>query len=321
MKKTKKEQKTYSPSWLPQHKKSIDKDFVDWFIGFSEGDGHFSVTNVVKKEIRSLPEDLQSEEKDIIYRHSFVINQKEGQILFKLRTTLGFGKVHKYVKKKKENIKEPVYYRYIVSDIEGIKRLISIFNGKLVLKKTQEKFKFWLETFNCRHSIVKTNSQVAFKKTSKDTYLNTITKENAWLSGFIDAEGCFCATRNTQLSSVRNRLVLRFIIDQKDEYETLCTIQKIFSHGRIDKRNDCSEMFRYCLDIFKNIFSIRAIDPQKQKAFTILFDYLTKYPLKTTKNINYIRFYKLWIRLNDNIDRKDLPKSLKRFQRLIKKLE
>ena len=29
---------------LPQHKKKINQDFLEWFVGFSEGDGSFIVS-------------------------------------------------------------------------------------------------------------------------------------------------------------------------------------------------------------------------------------------------------------------------------------
>ena len=58
---------------LPLHKKTIDSDFLSWFIGFFEGDGHFCSDGRVK---------ITQSSRDI-------------QVLYRLKTTLGFGVVRK----------------------------------------------------------------------------------------------------------------------------------------------------------------------------------------------------------------------------------
>lgn len=81
-------------------------------MGFSEGDGSFSVDNKTN-------------------RVQFIITQKEADVLYKIRTTLGYGKVY---------LHKDGYYRYIVSDRKFLKYLIELFKGRLVFKKTQERF-------------------------------------------------------------------------------------------------------------------------------------------------------------------------------------
>lgn len=70
-------------------------------------------------------------------RHSFIINQKYPHALYKIRAALGFGTIKKYEDKKQETF----YYRFVVSDVEGIARLIHIFSGELRLTKTRARFK------------------------------------------------------------------------------------------------------------------------------------------------------------------------------------
>ena len=94
---------------LVSHKKKIDKSFLEWFVGFSEGNGSF----IVSKE-----------------GLLFIINQKEEKILYYIRTNLGFGKVSLY----------KTYSRFVVANKKNIDRLISIFNGNLVLDKTHSRF-------------------------------------------------------------------------------------------------------------------------------------------------------------------------------------
>ena len=139
------------------HKKTINKDFLEWFIGFTEGDGSFIVSN---------------------NRLFFIINQKQEKILHNIRTNLGFGKVSTYKN----------YSRFIVADKNNIDKLIFIFNGNLVLDKTNTRFLSWLQAKNqyCNEKIHYLNKKKLLSF-----------KDNAWLSGFIDAEGCFNSVKQS----------------------------------------------------------------------------------------------------------------------------
>ena len=88
-----------------------------WFIGFVEGDGSF----IVSKN-----------------RCFFIINQKDPKVLYKIKNILGIGKISKYNN----------YYRYILTKQEHILFLIYIFNGRLLLNKTNIIFKEWLLLLN-----------------------------------------------------------------------------------------------------------------------------------------------------------------------------
>ncbi len=81
-------------------------------MGFAEGDGCFDIDYVTD-------------------RVNYVITQKEANVLHKIRTTLGYGKVY---------LQKDGYYRYVVSDRGNIRFLIELFKGRLVLKKTQERY-------------------------------------------------------------------------------------------------------------------------------------------------------------------------------------
>jgi hypothetical protein len=96
----------------PPHKKPYPLSFIEWFVGFSEGDGCFGV-NYVNNRV------------------SFVITQKNPQVLFYIKKTLGFGLIHK---------SEDNYYRYTVSKKVNLIHLIKLFSGRLVLEKTNSRF-------------------------------------------------------------------------------------------------------------------------------------------------------------------------------------
>ena len=63
-----------------------------------------------------------------------------------------------------------------VDDNKSIKLLISLFNGNLILDKRKAQLRNWLNVFNI--------DEVNYKA------LPLI--NNAWISGFIYAEGCWC---------------------------------------------------------------------------------------------------------------------------------
>ena len=260
------------------HKKKINIDFLHWFIGFVEGvqdpwrfalrDGSFIVSN----------------------NHLFfIINQKREKILHIIRTNLGFGKVSTY----------KTYSRFIVADKTNIDRLISIFNGNLVLDKTNIRFVSWLDARN-------------LYSTEKIEYLNrnklTCFKNNAWLSGFIDAEGCFNATKIIDKTySLGFRLRLRFIVHQKNENCIFYNMQNFLGSGVISNGKAVENIFR---------FTSTSISSHEK-----LIEYLKNYPLRTFKKVSFVRFCCL---LNYIKNRKNLPwenKVLKKVENLIKNID
>jgi len=94
-------------------------------VGFTEGDGCFGVNYKTD-------------------RVQFIITQNEANVLYKIRTTLGYGKVYLHA---------DGYYRYIVSDRKNLKYLINIFEGRLVFKKTQERYNKFIESYNKYYKI------------------------------------------------------------------------------------------------------------------------------------------------------------------------
>ena len=59
---------------IPKHKNKINKKFLEWFIGFTEGDGSFIVS------------------KDKVY-FDITQNLQDIQVLYYIKKELGFGKV------------------------------------------------------------------------------------------------------------------------------------------------------------------------------------------------------------------------------------
>ncbi len=256
---------------LVSHKKSgkIDPAFLEWLVGFSEGDGSF----IVSKD-----------------RMFFIINQKEEKVLHRIRTELGFGKVSTY----------NTYSRFIVADRDNIERLIHLFNGNLVLHKTNSRFELWLQSWNL--SFREQRRVIPLSQNQLPSFDN-----NGWLSGFTDANGCFNAVQTKDSRySLGWRLRLRFILDQKSEKDLLEKVKNLFGSGVISRRREVDDMWRFtCTSILSH---------------QVVTNYFTRYPLRTVKKVSFLSFVSL---LRYITTRPVLPwegKVLKRVENLIKKI-
>ena len=175
-----------------------DKKFLEWFIGFFEGDGSF----VSSKRLNNK------------YYFHFVITQsnKDKQILHFIQNKIGFGKVIS----QNQNTS-----RYIVQDNLNIFLLINLFNGNLVLPKTFSQYSKTVNYFNNNNS-----SNFIIKNQLILPQFN-----DYWICGFTDAEGHFGC------SILKNPKIFRyrFIITQKgkENISVLIQIKKILG-GKVE---------------------------------------------------------------------------------------
>lgn len=250
----------YFEHYQPKSLKTRDSLFLEWFIGFSEGDGSFiTSTN----------------------RCYFIINQKDIKVLYKIRKKLGFGQVFSYTQKNQS------YGRYVVQDFKNCRRLASIFNGKLVLTKTNDRFQLWSQVLN--FNALKSKGQVHLT--------------NAWLAGFIEAEGCFYArVRKHSRMKTGYQVVRKFIIGQQNEPSLLLTLQALLkSKTKIQIIQKEDNNFYYRLEIC----SLESND--------ILLNYLRKFPCLGQKKINTLVYQRLsaYIVRKEHLDLNKLEKIKK----------
>lgn len=169
-------------SKLYPHNPKPSKAFLEWFIGFTEGDGSF----IVPKR-----GGLQ-----------FVITQSsyDVQVLNYIKTNLGFGKV---IQQSKSNNT----HRFIVQDISNILLICLIFNGNMVVFTKNSQFLIFLSAYN--------NLALRFKLEIINPIVSTLlpTLQDYWLAGFTDAEGCFTLSLLTNSKGYR----LRYMLSQKWE--------------------------------------------------------------------------------------------------------
>jgi len=161
--------KTYPNSEVPS------TSFLEWFIGFIEGDGSIIVSSRGNL--------------------MFVITQSTNdiQVLYYIKKQLGFGRVIKQGHKTS---------RFIVQDIKNLYILILLFNGNIIFPSKQKSFFEFVNHFNKRSNfptIVFTSSFML------PTYYDN------WLCGFTDARhrrGCFSCSLLGNSTAYRFRFLL-----------------------------------------------------------------------------------------------------------------
>lgn len=149
------------------------RDFLEWLVGFTEGDGCF----IVNSRGTAV----------------FVITQAtiDIKILFLIKRTLGFGRVIK---------QGPTTSRFIVENKTHIILLVALFNGNLVFNFKHASFALFLTAFNNRSN----NPPVVLI-----TILVTPTISDYWLCGFTDAKGCFSCSLLGNSTAYRFRFKLK----------------------------------------------------------------------------------------------------------------
>lgn len=215
-------------------------DFYHWLIGFTEGDGSFIINNYNK-----------------YLEFKITQSSEDAQVLFYIKKELGFGSVSKQDKNNNTHC-------YRVRDKEGLLKIINIFNGNLHLLKYNIKFKEFVNRYNETY-----NNNIILLDSSN----NKVTLDNAWLSGFTDAEGCFTH------SFINNKISIRYIISQKNE--------DIFM-------NDLALLLKGRTSILKKCGTTNLV--VNYLKLINLIKYFNKYKLKTKKIITYQRF--LWVYYN-----------------------
>lgn len=221
---------------------------MEWFIGFTEGDGSFVVS------------------KNKVY-FDITQNLNDIKVLYYIKKQLGFGKI---LVRKEADRNVAVFY---VSSKENFLRLVTIFNGNISTKRAlpvkKEQFLSWLNTFNKQY-----NMNILFKhRLVKPSLLTN------WISGFSDAEGCFTGrVKSCKTSKLRRAPHLTFSVSQKEFYIIKVLREVFLGVNGSDLKNlkydkswqgwvfHCSSFTK--IKIIINYFSIHKLKTKKSLAFT-----------------------------------------------------
>ena len=204
-----------------------------------------------------------------------VFHSSDVHLAYYIKKQLGFGNVRK-VKDKNANL-------LIISNKKGIEKIIHLVNGKI---RTKSKF-----NQICKNIL--DNKYVELKTLDFKPNLDN-SLENFWLAGFSDADASFQIKiiKREKKTEVR----LNFQIDQKEDY--LLKLIKDFLGGNIGYRKS-QDTYYYGSTSFgsaKNVIT-----------------YFDKYHLLSSKHVNYIKWRKAYIIIQnkDHLKEEGLNKIVK----------
>lgn len=229
----------------------------EWFIGFFEGDGSF-------QQSRDL---------------GLIVTQKETKILHLIQQHYQRGAV---LQQKSDGSVS----RFIARKQEDVKFFLKLMHNKLRLHHRRTQYDSFLQEFERRHGTFCLPHQ-------KLQPLG----DSAWLSGFVDAEGCFHARLGTKTYQQR----IQFSLGQKYDKDILYQLRDVFNGGSVSKYTPASS-FQYTLTGIKNM--------------PPLITYFDRFPLQSKKALAYAKWKKIWVLLKQkyHLSRGFRPKLKKLMQ-------
>ena len=195
-------------------------------------------------------------------RVRFVLTQKESAILFYIQKNLAIGTVKHFPQGTSGNKND--FYRLIVDNPCHILLLAFLFNGNLAITRRIQQLSLWVQALNNRfgaNTIVLINTSVS------------VTLQDAWLSGFTDAEGCFNVSITSNARYALGHVIkMRYLLDQKDS-TILLIIRNLFGFGKVTLRSKTNGVYRYTATGFKSMNDV--------------ISYFKVFPLLTKKALSF----------------------------------
>lgn len=189
----------------PDYEKKIPVSFLEWFVGFVEGDG-----SLVVNSRQNL---------------TFVVTQGTGdiQVLRIIQETLGFGNVISQGK---------TVSRYVVHNLTDLYKILCILNGNLILPSRQTQFLKMVSIFNQKVQKHPKGKRMFVSVVEPKPFAAMVSQKNGWFSGFMDAEGCFTVSFLRGSATFR----IRCLVSQKgkENLPFLSSLILMFQTGVIE---------------------------------------------------------------------------------------
>ena len=226
----------------------ISDDWLAWFVGFFEADGSLTIGKNL----------------------AIVITQYElnKDLLDEIQQTLHIGRV---IVQTKHIVPGRLWtYRFIVNDFRGQLIILDLLKNNLVFPYRLKRYNDFTNIFKEKLSRSKRfeNLKCDLKLVTQTAYPN---KDDAWLSGFMDGDGCF--------------------------YTSFTSKHKLVASISFFNKNACSQdLFEHIKDnIFNKEGNIRitkkgiTYDTRSlKKGLPLVCNYFDKFNLKTTKIYDYL---------------------------------
>ena len=223
-------------------------DFLSWLVGFFEGDGS-----------------LHTVQRDGTVVFTLVQSYLDVALLQTIQTTLGVGRVVLH------NAAAQTW-RFRVGDKVGVRLMLSLLNGNLLVPTKASQLKAAITTFNVW---VNTGSLILAPMVVKACGVLP-SLANSWFAGFTDAEGCFsCSFLGTS-----NGFRIRYLIAQAHwiNKPLLDSFIVLFGAGVV-RPHSVAGVYEYCISGYANTISC--------------FAYFDTYPLRTRKAQSYAKWRQL----------------------------
>ena len=222
-----------------KHLKPIsDNQFGHYLAGLIDGDGHFS-----------------SQQQLVI-----VFSGSDASLAYFIKERLGFGNVRK--------VKDKNAYLLIISNREGLIKVINLINGKLRTSKYNQV----LYNILSHHRYDNLKKNIDFKINSTKDF------NNHWIAGFSDSYASFQIKVVSKATRSKPEIILNYQVDQKNK--DILNLIKDYFGGNIGFRKSQDTYF-YGSTSFGSANNV--------------IKYFDEYHLQSTKYINYLKWRKVYL--------------------------
>jgi len=240
--------------------------FNSYLAGLFEGDGHIWLPNLNMKKKHNP-------------RFCITFGLKNEPLANKILEIIEHGHI-RY--KPKENA-----CVLIVSPVKGLKKIITLINGELRTPKIHQLHKL-IDWINVNHS-----SNIKNKPINKGSICN-----NSWLAGFVDADGSF-NIRHTKIEN--NALLPLRACEQRKKRQISCRLRieqrmvdPITNESYFDILTKIAYFFNCNLLLRKQVATgniYYTLTASSSKSIKIIIDYFERYPLYSSKYLDYKDWY------------------------------
>lgn len=228
-----------------KHLKPVsDNQFGHYLAGLIDGDGHFS-----------------SKQQLVI-----VFSGSDASLAYFIKERLGFGNVRK--------VKDKNAYLLIVSNTEGLTKVINLINGKLRTSKYNQV----VDSILSHHRYDNLKKNIDFKINYTKDF------NNHWIAGFSDADASFQIKVVSKATRSKSEIRLNYQIDQKNK--DILNLIKDYFGGNIGYRKS-QDTYYYGSTSFGSAKNV--------------INYFDEYHLQSTKYINYLKWRKAYLLIQSKL--------------------
>jgi len=269
--------------------KKRKKNFINWFIGYSEGHENIFIVN------------------RRYARFELSCTLKNGDILYYIKNKLGFGLIRKI------RFLDIIILEYSVTNTSDQLELIKIFSGQFRCASKKQHFLIFYEKIKVK---LKKNNLLHKLPDYKDD-LKDITLQSSWLLGYIDSRVLFYGRWQKSKKLIDKIIYLNCIfwhlnpnLLHKIKIALNLTTSKIeerfkwnlpFYRLIVDNINEKKIIYDYLLK-----YKLKTIKVQRYKYWSILFNLECEY--KETGKQDFINIEKYLIKLTSTIEEGELDK-------------